>query len=70
MHQAALSPTGAKECNTIVNLSDQAVESLGKQIAKKCVFIIRGCLREEEWFDAEQEFALIVSEVLRALVSN
>lgn len=32
------------------------------QLARKCRNIVQGCLREEEWQDADQEFFEIISE--------
>lgn len=37
-----------------------------REIARKCVYIIRGCLREEEWQDAEEEFARIITNALNS----
>lgn len=39
-----------------------------RAVAKRCVFIIRGCLREEEWIDAEEEFRRIILEGLKDLL--
>ncbi len=32
------------------------------QLARKCRHIVQGCLREEEWQDADQEFFEIIRE--------
>lgn len=36
--------------------TDEAVHRTALAIARRCVFIIRACLREEEWIDATREF--------------
>lgn len=41
-----------------------------RKIAKKCVYVIRGCLREEEWLDAEEEFARIIATEINLLSTN
>jgi hypothetical protein len=35
-------------------------EELGMHLAEECRYIIQGCLREEEWQDADQEFYEII----------
>lgn len=37
-------------------------EAAIRAIARQCVYVIRGCLREEEWLDAEEEFARIIAK--------
>lgn len=39
-----------------------------RSVAKQCVFIIRGCLREEEWIDAEEEFQRVIFDGLKGLL--
>lgn len=38
-----------------------------REIARQCVFVIRGCLREEEWQDARSEFERIIRDELELL---
>lgn len=48
----------------------QSLDALAQAIAKQCVYIIRGCLREEEWIDAEHEFTEIVAAGIRSRLSQ
>ena len=36
------------------------------RIARRCLFIVRGCLREEEWNDAVGEFYHVAREEMEA----
>jgi hypothetical protein len=36
-------------------------EELAMQIAQDCRYIIQGCLREEEWQDADHEFFCVIA---------
>ncbi len=46
-------------------LSDR--EGLAMQIAQGCRYIIQGCLREEEWQDADEEFCAVITSHLSRL---
>jgi hypothetical protein len=37
------------------------------RIARRCRHLIQGCLREEEWEDADREFYLIARDELEVL---
>jgi hypothetical protein len=39
-------------------------EDLAMRIARDCRYIIQGCLREEEWQDADQEFYEVIVSYL------
>jgi len=43
---------------------DPAVHAICIQIARKCLWIIRGCLRDEERHDALEAFYLAAREAL------
>lgn len=43
---------------------DPAIHAACTEIARKCLWLIRGCLREEEWGDALEAFYLAAREVL------
>ncbi len=43
------------------------LEQAIREIARRCVFLIRGCLREEEWQDARSEFERIIRHELEQL---
>lgn len=48
-----------------------ALGQLASAIAKRCRSIVQGCLREEEWIDADHEFCTVVEEeIRRALGGN
>lgn len=36
-------------------------ERLAMQLAQACRYIIQGCLREEEWQDADEEFFDVIA---------
>lgn len=38
-----------------------------QRIARQCRWVIQGCLREEEWIDADREFERIILEGLKEL---
>lgn len=40
------------------------------RIARRCRHIVQGCLREEEWADADQEFYAVILEELRQLTAE
>jgi hypothetical protein len=44
--------------------TDANTQKTATDIAKRCRFIVQGCLREEEWGDAETEFYRVVREEL------
>ena len=44
--------------------ADPAIHRLAITIAKRCRNVIQGCLREEEWNDADLAFYRIVREAL------
>lgn len=44
--------------------ADPAVHRLSIEIARKCVWIIQGCLREEERIEATREFYKVAREAL------
>lgn len=39
---------------------DRGSEKLAWRLAKECRSIVQGCLREEEWLDAEREFFAVI----------
>jgi hypothetical protein len=39
-------------------------EDAAMQVARECRYIIQGCLREEEWQDADQEFYEVIASHL------
>lgn len=53
----ALSPVGATEL-------------VAERIARRCVRLIQGCLREEEWQEAAAEFSRVAGEELAALAGG
>ena len=36
------------------------LHALARRIARRCRWIVQGCLREEEWGDADDEFYQVV----------
>ena len=43
---------------------DIRLQAAALRMARRCRHIVQGCLREEEWADADQEFyAVILSEL-------
>lgn len=48
----------------------QRHSTAARRMAVECRRIIQGCLREEEWQDADQEFAAIILAGLSKLVSE
>ena len=44
---------------------DYSPHGTALRIARRCLFIIQACLREEEWNDALQEFYQAASEELK-----
>ncbi len=44
--------------------SDHRTHEAAIRIARRCRYVIQGCLREEEWADADREFYRICLEEL------
>jgi hypothetical protein len=42
------------------DLSATYLKDLARRLARECREIIQSCLREEEWLDAEDEFARVI----------
>lgn len=47
-----------------------AAEAAARRIARRCVRLIQGCLREEEWPEAVAAFSQVVGEELAGLVGD
>ena len=59
-----------KQPGRLAQRRDLIDESTIRKIAKQCVYAIRGCLREEEWLDAEEEFRRIISVAITEVSVN
>lgn len=46
------------------SLSDSNAKQTAWRAARQCRFIIQGCLREEEWKDADEEFYSVILEAI------
>lgn len=57
---AAGSPDLSKDDRSQVGLDD-----LARRLAKECRHVVQGCLREEEWRDADEEFLGIIAAGLQ-----
>jgi hypothetical protein len=57
---AMASSTSQPSPNNSTTLS--SVEALAWRMAHQCREVVQGCLREEEWADADHEFFCIISE--------
>jgi hypothetical protein len=57
---------GAKRCGHPAT-RDDLLKYAARRIARRCRWIIQGCLREEEWGDCEDEFNNVVIEELERL---
>jgi hypothetical protein len=42
------------------DLSAAYLKLLARRLARECREIVQSCLREEEWLDAEDEFAKVI----------
>jgi hypothetical protein len=40
------------------------IDFLANRLAKECRYVIQGCLREEEWADADREFFAVLAQGL------
>lgn len=40
-------------------------QAVAIRLARRCRWVIQGCLREEEWQDADREFFFIINEGIR-----
>lgn len=50
--------------------ADPAVHALAIELARQCRYIVQGCLREEEWIDADREFYMVIREGLEKLATQ
>jgi hypothetical protein len=50
--------------------TDARLKQVALRMARRCRHIIQGCLREEEWRDADTEFYAIILEELQNLASE
>lgn len=48
--------------------NESRLDAMAMRIARKCRHIIQGCLREEEWGDADHEFYMVIREELKELI--
>ena len=44
--------------------ADAPLDRVARRIARKCRHIVQGCLREEEWLEADREFFRVAREEL------
>lgn len=49
---------------------EAGLHSAALQMARRCRHIVQGCLREEEWGDADAEFCAIILDGLQKLFAN
>lgn len=49
--------------------ADPDVHALAVGLARQCRHIVQGCLREEEWIDADREFYMVIREGLERLAA-
>lgn len=52
------------------DLSAVYVHLLARRLARQCRAIVQSCLREEEWLDAEDEFAKVILAGLQEATSE
>jgi len=52
------------------DLSAIDLNLVARRLARQCREIIQSCLREEEWLDAEDEFARVILTGLREATSS
>ena len=50
--------------------ADPQVHAAAIRIARRCRWKIQGCLREEEWGDADCEFYVVAREEVEALLAE
>lgn len=62
---AILSTPHDESCNRELDGTDG--DALVWQLARQCRSIVQGCLREEEWQDADREFFAVIAEGLAEL---
>ena len=47
--------------------ADPALHALAIRLARACRRVVQGCLREEEWGEADREFYLVIRAGLEEL---
>lgn len=53
--------------STAREAADECLHVLAQRMARACRHVIQGCLREEEWIDADEAFFAIISAGLKEL---
>lgn len=43
------------------------LQVVAMRLARRCRYIVQGCLREDEWADCDAEFATVILEELQQL---
>jgi hypothetical protein len=51
-------------------VEEDELRAAALRMARRCRHIIQGCLREEEWRDADAEFSAVILEELERLVGT
>ena len=47
--------------------ADERLRQAALRMARRCRWIVQGCLREEEWIDCDEEFFAVILEELQQL---
>lgn len=48
-------------------VDEHRLKQTALRMARRCRWIVQGCLREEEWIDCDEEFFAVILEELRQL---
>lgn len=62
-----LGASDSKASQMFEKIDNDNLHEFALQIARRCRQIIQGCLREEEWHDADEEFCAVILAELRQL---
>lgn len=48
----------------------ECLQEAAKRMARQCRHIVQGCLREDEWLDADEEFRTVILKGLEELLAT
>lgn len=46
------------------------LDALAMRLARECRRIVQACLREDEWIDADEEFARVIRKGLKQIAAD